>query len=59
MTLKGFFQRSYHFIERVKFYGWKVAYETFIDGLMPPEKKESTVNGTKYGLERVPIWCCW
>ncbi|OLR59194.1 hypothetical protein BHF70_05885 [Anaerostipes sp. 494a] len=96
MTLKRILQRAYHFIERIireskvfpgrlKVFGWKVAYETFIDGLVPPGKKERYIttissyidnylddliedyksitenitNETKYGFEKVPVWCCW
>lgn len=55
MTVKRFFQRAYHFIERIikesrdfpgklKNFGWKVAYETFIDGLVPPGKKERYIT---------------
>jgi hypothetical protein len=59
MTIRRFFQKSYHFIERiyretkqfpgrVNAFGWKVAYETFIDGLIPPGKSEryiTTISG--------------
>ena len=55
MTIKRFFERTYHFSERIvreskvfpgrlKVFGWKVAYETFIDGLMPPGKKERYIT---------------
>ena len=47
--VKRFFQRAYHFLERIynegkRFpnrisdYGWNVAYVSFIDGLIPPGK---------------------
>lgn len=47
--MKRFFERSYHFLQRIiremktfpselKIFGWKVASETFVDGLFPPGK---------------------
>lgn len=53
--MKRFFQRIYHFLERIiretkafpkqrKAFGWKVALETFLDGLFPPGKSERYID---------------
>lgn len=53
--MKRFLQRVYHLLERIireskafpkryKIFGWKVAKETFIDGLIPPGKSERYIN---------------
>lgn len=53
--MKRLLQRAYHLLERIvreskafpsryKVFGWKVAKETFIDGLIPPGKSERYIS---------------
>ena len=53
--MKRLLQRAYHLLERIvreskefprhyKVFGWKVAKETFIDGLIPPGKRERYIS---------------
>ena len=53
--MKRLLQRAYHLLERIireskafpsryRVFGWKVAKETFFDGLIPPGKSERYIS---------------
>ncbi len=53
--MKRFIQRAYHLFERIireskvfpyrlKVFGWKVAFETFLDGVIPPGKSNKYIS---------------
>lgn len=61
--MKRFFQRAYHFLERIrkeskafpkqyKAFGLKVAFETFIDGLFPPGKSPRYIATIEHYVDK-------